>query len=82
VRGKEKVKPCKEVRKEETDATDLLFLSLQSVYYGGARVCDAGGPAGAEAPDFDPKSLICPSCLVNSVECDKHGKDYVEFKCR
>jgi len=48
-------------------------------YYGGEAACLA---AGGDS-NFDPSELMCPSCSPLLVEdCPKHGKDYIEFKCR
>ena len=47
-------------------------------YYGGERVCgEAGG-------SFDPTELVCGGCSPWSgdIDCPKHGKDFIEFKCR
>jgi E3 ubiquitin-protein ligase MYCBP2 len=49
-------------------------------YFGGARVCGA-----AAAVEFNPEDLTCPKCLPLSAgvtDCPKHGKDYIEYKCR
>eukprot|EP00753_Platysulcus_tardus_P003806 PLAT12492.32.p1 GENE.PLAT12492.32~~PLAT12492.32.p1 ORF type:complete len:3532 (+),score=1996.96 PLAT12492.32:1397-10597(+) len=47
-------------------------------YYGGERAC---GEAGGE---FDPTELICGGCSPFAAEqhCDKHGTEFLEFKCR
>ena len=48
-------------------------------YYGGEAAC----AAAQGAKNFDPSELLCPSCSPIRVEdCPKHGKDYIEFKCR
>jgi E3 ubiquitin-protein ligase MYCBP2 len=49
-------------------------------YYGGERVC---APAAGEKP-VDPSELICPGCNPHAgdMDCPKHGKDYIEFKCK
>lgn len=48
-------------------------------YYGGDYACAAAG-GGA---NFDPSELMCGACSpVASEDCIKHGKDYLEFKCR
>ena len=47
-------------------------------YYGGERVCGEAGGA------FDPTELVCGGCSPWSgdIDCPKHGKDFIEFKCR
>ncbi len=47
-------------------------------YYGGERVCGEAGGA------FDPTELVCGACSPWSgdIDCPKHGKDFIEFKCR
>jgi len=48
-------------------------------YYGGEAQCLAAG----NDSNFDASELMCPSCSPLLVEdCPKHGKDYIEFKCR
>ena len=36
------------------------------------------------AADFDPSELVCGSCSNPGevVTCNKHGDDYLEYKCR
>ncbi len=53
-------------------------------YFGGMRACGAPAAVGADG-SFDPKELVCGSCRppatgVNA--CSKHGKDFVQRKCR
>jgi E3 ubiquitin-protein ligase MYCBP2 len=48
-------------------------------YYGGLYECAA---AGGNA-EFDPSELLCGACSpVMSQSCAKHGKEFIEFKCR
>jgi len=47
-------------------------------FFGGERVC-----AAARGGDFDASELICGACLGTTEQyCNKHGGDYLEFKCR
>lgn len=47
-------------------------------YFGGLYECAAAAPV-----HFDASELLCGSCNpLSSQECPKHGKDYLEFKCR
>jgi E3 ubiquitin-protein ligase MYCBP2 len=56
-----------------------LCFKCEKPYYGGEARC---GEAGAAA--FDPTHLVCGGCLPHSADadCPKHGKDYIQFKCR
>ena len=57
----------------------FLCSRCQNPYFGGERQC------GEEAPaNFDASELVCGSCVAGAagMECPKHGKDYLEFKCR
>lgn len=55
----------------------------ENPYYGGLK--EWGNMAEAEA-DFNPKELVwgkwSSEGLAGQTECPKHGKDYIEFKCR
>jgi len=49
-------------------------------YYGGEAACVA---ALGHNVNFDPSELLCSACSPILIEdCPKHGKDYIEFKCR
>jgi len=56
-----------------------LCYKCKKPYYGGERVCDA-----INNEEFDPKELICGSCsaFIATENCAKHGKEYIEYKCR
>jgi len=57
----------------------LFFLCWQckKPYFAGGYQCQE-----ANTP-FDPKELMCPACQPSSVQdCEKHGKDWLVFKCR
>jgi hypothetical protein len=48
-------------------------------YYGGEKAC--GAPVQAE--EFSAKDLVCGACSTGKNEtCRKHGKEYIEYKCR
>jgi len=50
-------------------------------YFGGQRRCEEAAGEGQEK--FDPSELVCGSCSSGSAQtCQKHGKDFIEFKCR
>jgi E3 ubiquitin-protein ligase MYCBP2 len=52
----------------------------EAPYYGGEARC---GAAGGDAA-FDPKDLVCSSCLPHAAEaeCAKHGREFIVWKCR
>ena len=53
-------------------------MCLQQPYFGGERLCGAGGG------EFDPSELLCGGCVPHSADsvCRKHGTEFIEFKCR
>jgi len=54
-------------------------FKCSKAYYGGGQACGAADQAG----NFDPSELLCGGCSpIASQECPKHGRDYLEFKCR
>jgi hypothetical protein len=55
-----------------------MCFKCKKPYYGGERVCGEAGGA------FDPTELVCGGCSPWSgdIDCPKHGKDFIEFKCR
>ena len=56
-----------------------MCYKCSNPYYGGEAAC----AAAVGAKNFDPSELLCPSCSPIRVEdCPKHGKDFIEFKCR
>eukprot|EP01132_Coremiostelium_polycephalum_P003999 gene3999-5001_t len=57
-----------------------LCFKCKQPYYGGSNVCAAG--VGAST-NFNPEELICGGCQSDSSNiCSKHGKEYLEYKCR
>jgi hypothetical protein len=57
-----------------------ICYKCQKPYFGGERACNAEQRVG----DFDPTELVCGGCSNsgNSDFCPKHGKEYIEYKCR
>lgn len=56
-------------------------FNCKKSYFGGKRDCEQNN----EAAKYDPKDLVCPSCSAigkEGADCPKHGKDYIEFKCK
>ena len=59
--------------------TYFMCFECKEPYYGGEAVC------GAAAGEFKPEELICGQCqplMGGATECEKHGRDYLEYKCR
>jgi hypothetical protein len=59
-----------------------LCFKCKGPYFGGMKACDPEEPK-----DFDPNDLVCSSCAAISLgagvaKCDKHGNDFIDFKCR
>ena len=56
-------------------------------YYGGMRDCLDAAQANQGDQNIKPEDLICGSCAAlrlgaGLTECQTHGKDFIEFKCR
>ncbi|XXQ35895.1 RING-type domain-containing protein [Plasmodiophora brassicae] len=49
-------------------------------YFGGMRQC--GDMAGRDEENFNADELLCGGCSDTTVNCDVHGKDFIEYKCR
>ncbi|GAM20883.1 hypothetical protein SAMD00019534_040580 [Acytostelium subglobosum LB1] len=58
-----------------------LCFKCKQPYFGGSNQCAANM---ASPEKFNPEELICGGCSSDDVLpiCPKHGKDYLEFKCR
>jgi len=58
-----------------------LCFKCKQPYFGGTNQCAAGV---AQPNNFNPEELICGACSAGDCAnvCNKHGKDYLEFKCR
>jgi len=55
-----------------------MCFKCQKPYFGGDYQC-----AAAADQRWDPSELLCGGCSPLQVQdCPKHGKDYLEFKCR
>jgi len=62
----------------------------KSPYFGGQAQC-AGGPGEDQDGHYNPKLLVCQPCqkggngadaMGGVIDCETHGKDYIEFKCK
>ena len=58
-------------------------------YFAGRRECGDGPNVNQEDPNnnYNPKDLVCGkdanlSGVAGVTNCQKHGKDYIEYKCR
>lgn len=51
-------------------------------YFGGQRRCEEAAQDNGDS--FKASELVCGGCCAgkNAQNCKKHGKDYIEFKCR
>lgn len=59
----------------------FMCFKCKQPYFGGLKDCQRG--MDEDKREFDPKELICANCCEIPVEnCPKHGKDYIEFKCK
>ena len=61
-------------------------FKCRNPYFGGLKSCEImmqEDKPGEKGSDFDPKDLVCANCCDVPIEnCVKHGKEYVEFKCK
>ena len=53
-------------------------------YFGGMKECD---DEQMEVREYKPEELVCAKCSSVSMNlgnnnCDKHGFDYIEYKCK
>ncbi|MCQ2818859.1 MAG: hypothetical protein MJ252_16460 [archaeon] len=66
-----------------------MCYKCQQPYFAGRRECGDGPNAGDNNPNrqYDPKDCICGKCcdlsgIAGKTNCEKHGKDFIEYKCR
>ena len=62
-----------------------MCFKCKKPYFGGLKSCENNNNQNAE--EFNPEHLVCASCSADAVgggikNCKKHGKDYIEFKCK
>jgi hypothetical protein len=50
-------------------------------YFGGLKEC-ANGANADQLREFNPADLVCGPCSGSTEKCDKHGTEYIEWKCR
>lgn len=54
-------------------------------YFGGLKKCEDLMAEENKNDDFKPEELVCAECSNVGLaleNCSKHGKDFIEFKCR
>jgi hypothetical protein len=61
-----------------------MCFKCKTPYFGGLKSCENVNDGNKE---FKPDELVCGKCAACSVgagirDCKKHGRDYIEFKCR
>lgn len=62
----------------------FLCFKCKKPYFGGRKDCVAAmNEANAGGGSFKPEELICANCCDIPIQnCPKHGKDFIEFKCK
>jgi len=54
-------------------------------YFGGLKRCEDLMQEDSKNESFKPEELVCAECSsvgITLQNCPKHGKDYIEFKCK
>jgi E3 ubiquitin-protein ligase MYCBP2 len=54
-------------------------------YFGGLKSCENLRAEAQNNEKFKPEELVCANCSAVGIklsECPKHGKEFIEFKCR
>ena len=66
-----------------------LCYVCKKPYFAGRRECGDGPDVNNDNPNkvYDPKDLVCGKDanlqnVAGKTSCDKHGKDFIEYKCR
>ncbi|GAM20373.1 hypothetical protein SAMD00019534_035480, partial [Acytostelium subglobosum LB1] len=72
---------CRWYKKEEQYVMDRFSYfpcyKCKKPYFGGEKAC------GENNVDFKAEELLCGGCSCDGKDnCAKHGKDYVEYKCK
>lgn len=61
----------------------FMCFKCKKPYFGGRKDCAAAMNEGANPADYKKEDLICANCCDIPIEnCKKHGKDFIEFKCK
>ncbi|EFA85407.1 hypothetical protein PPL_02410 [Heterostelium album PN500] len=72
---------CKWYKNEELYVMERLSyfpcFKCKKPYFGGEKAC------GENNVDFKAEELLCGGCSCDGKDnCEKHGKDYIEYKCK
>ena len=66
-----------------------MCYSCKKPYFAGRRECGDGPNVNNDNPNqvYDPKDCVCGKCanlsgVAGITECKKHGKDFIEYKCK
>jgi len=66
-----------------------LCYVCKKPYFAGRRECGDGPDVNNDNPNkvYDPKDLVCGKDanlknVAGKTSCDKHGKEFIEYKCR
>eukprot|EP00357_Protocruzia_adherens_P036526 CAMPEP_0115008332 /NCGR_PEP_ID=MMETSP0216-20121206/21845_1 /TAXON_ID=223996 /ORGANISM="Protocruzia adherens, Strain Boccale" /LENGTH=575 /DNA_ID=CAMNT_0002375711 /DNA_START=183 /DNA_END=1910 /DNA_ORIENTATION=+ len=62
-----------------------LCFKCKKPYFGGKKQCINIQEEAKDGGGFNPEELVCASCSSDGsqiLDCKKHGKDFIEFKCR
>jgi hypothetical protein len=59
-------------------------FTCKNPYFGGLKRCEDLMEEGLNPREFKPEELICANCcdVMPIEDCPRHGKDFIEFKCR
>ncbi len=66
-----------------------MCFKCKEPYFAGRRECGDGPNVDNNNPNrqYDPKDCICGKCsnlsgVAGITECKKHGKEFIEYKCK
>jgi E3 ubiquitin-protein ligase MYCBP2 len=62
-----------------------LCFKCKKPYFGGRKDCERLREEASNNEAFKPEELVCAQCSSIGIAlriCPKHGKDFIEFKCR
>ena len=62
-----------------------MCFKCKKPYFGGLKSCENLRQEAQNNDDFKASELVCATCSAVGIalrDCPKHGKDYIEFKCR
>jgi len=63
----------------------MSALNAKKPYFGGLKRCEDLMQEDSKNENFKPEELVCAECSsvgITLENCPKHGKDYIEFKCK